>query len=482
MSLIKEQIMKKLIIMIVLLLAVPASAVLVINNRNVSNPVLLRKLLDDRIGTLDTEIQTLQNATPGINSIGTGNTFYVDSVSGSNGNGTTWALAKTTLDAAIALCGNANHDVIYVASGHAEAIGTVTLDISDVTIIGIGSGVDKPELTFDGATDKITVTAQGVTMYNIRLLAGIADVAKGIEVTATGDYFSLLSCEFPEPANATHEFTVAVLLTTAGNNVTIAYNTFINIGATPGCNSFIEGGAGVVANLTVIGNHINGDFVVAAIFSDKADTNLIISNNTIIQEDTGEFCIELTSTATGLISNNNFANLGGQAFIIDPGSCFQQDNKVSTATDQAGFDFPLVPGRQYSLTMNMGSANDDDLFDVAGGPILINSLTFYCTTDVAAANTWTIMLDHADKDIEFTTAVDVAAANDGDRIVFSAANPSVITILALTDNVGSGNPMIPWFCPVGMLEVVNDDSTQVGVFDVYMTFTPLSEGVIVTAK
>lgn len=170
-----------------------------------------------------------------------------------------------------------------------------------------------------------------------------------------------------------------------------------------------------------------------------------------------------------------------------------QDDNVKASLDLAHIDLDaiianqagtssLIAGKTYSLTMNMGAANDDDLFLVAGGPISITNLSFYCTTDVASTNTWTIMLDHVDKDVEFTTAVDVAAANDGDRIVFSAANPSVITILALTTNVGSGNPMIPWFCPAGMLEVVNDDSTQVGVFDVYITFIPLADGVSVTAQ
>ncbi len=142
----------------------------------------------------------------------------------------------------------------------------------------------------------------------------------------------------------------------------------------------------------------------------------------------------------------------------------------------------LIAGREYALTMNMGSANDDDLFEVLGGPILITSLTFYCTTDVGATNTWTIILDHADKDVEFTSAVDVAGANDGDRIVFTSANPAILTILALTANIGSTNLMSPWFCPVGMIEVVNDDSTTTGVFDVYITFIPLTTGVTVTAK
>ncbi len=479
MSLFKEQIMKKLMIMIVLLLAVPASAVLIINNRNVSNPLLLRKLLNDRIGTLDSNVQVLQNATPGINNIGTGNVFYVDSVSGSNGNGTTWALAKTTWDAAIALCEDGNHDVIYVASTHAETLAAdVTLDIDDITIIGIGSGTDMPEITYDTTTDEVIIDAQGVTVYNMRFIAGISEVAAAFTLADESDYFTIIGCEFPEPTTNTWEFDKVFQLVTGADNGVIAYNTIVNVDGVAGMTSVIDGAAAAIDSLTVVGNYINVDAGTAALlFSDQADTNLFISGNTILQEDTAQFCIELTSTATGLIADNYYGNLGGAAFLVDPGSCFQQRNTASTAINQAGVGAPLEPGRLYSVTMNMGAAHTDDLFEVTGGPILINSLTFYCTTDVAATNTWTILVDHVDKDIEFTTAVDVAAANDGDRIIFTSANPSVPTILALTDNVGSSNLMSPWFCPIGMIEVNNDNSTQVGVFDVYMTFTPLSEGV-----
>ena len=200
-------------------------------------------------------------------------------------------------------------------------------------------------------------------------------------------------------------------------------------------------------------------------------------------------CLTMRSTTARPINDVDI-QLGA---FTGPETGAAQDDNVKASLDLAHTDLDtllavqagsgaLIAGQTYSLTMNMGAANSDDLFDVLGGPILITSLTFYCTTDVASTNTWTIILDHADKDVEFTTAVDVAAANDGDRIIFTSANPSVLTIVAITANVGSTNLMDPWFCPIGMIEVVNDDSTQVGVFDVYMTFIPLHSGITVTAQ
>lgn len=471
-----------LIVLLVLIVA-PASAVWTINNKNVSNPVLLRKLLTDRIGTLDGEVTVLQNATPGINSVGTGSIFYVDS-SASNGNALTWATAKTTLDAVIALCEDGRGDVVYVAQGHAETLAAdITLDIDTVTIIMLGSGTDMPSFTYDTTTDEIIIDAQGVTIYGGRYIAGIAEVAAAFTLADESDYFQIIGGEFPEPGTATFEFDKVFQLVTGADNGTIAYCTIINQAATPGMTSVVDGGAAAIDSLAFIGNHVNVDADVAIIFSDQADTNLIIARNTLIQEDVDKYNIQLTSTATGIIADNLLCNLGGAVYLLDPGSCHLDGNRGSIAVDSASLPFPLRPGQQYSVTMNMPAAIDDDLFSVAGGPIWINDLVGVCSTAVGAASTWTIILDHATQaDTEFTDAVDVDAIAAGGKLMFSAANPSLMSIVALGANVGSSNLMGRWYCPAGMIEVVEDESGTTGVIDWYMTFTPLADGVTVTPQ
>lgn len=294
----------------------------------------LSTLLRDKIDDIQDEIdqKTLN--------VGTGDIFYVDSAVGSDTyDGTKPEWAKATLDAAIALCADGNHDTIYVMSGHAETISTITLDIDDITIIGIGSGVDMPEFTFDTTTDEIIIDAQGVTVYNLRFLAGVAEVANCFDLQDESDYALITGCEFPEPATATHEFDKVFQLVTGADNVTIAYNTWINQAATPGSTSFVDGGAAAIDSLTLIGNYINADADVAALlFSDQADTNLLVADNTVIQEDVDQYCIELTSTATGLIKGNTFFNLGGSTFYMDPGTCHVEGNTGDPVMDAtAGF-------------------------------------------------------------------------------------------------------------------------------------------------
>jgi len=386
----------------------------------------LVRLLQDRIGTLDDEVTALEAASTGglFDNLGTGDVFYVDSAAAADGAGTTWATAVDTLDEAFALCTDGNHDVIYVASGHAEDIATVAMDKSDVTIIGIGSGTDMPELTWDTTTDEINVSAQGITMYNIRFIAEKAEIVNAIEVTATGDYFSLIGCEFAEPATNTWEFLKAIQLTTAGNNVTIAYNTYVNIGANAGATHFIDGGAGVVANTTIIGNNVNADMSGAIIFSDQADTNLIIANNTFTNEDEDKLCIQLTSTATGIIANNLMCNLGGRSYILDPGSCFCHENYAGTAVDTTALLIPAVHG-------------DDELAEYGTGTI------FYCDSGSSGTGgrSWADAVATVDAAIALCTADAgdvIYVAQDHSEVEAGAA--SIFTLdVAGVSIIGCGN-------------------------------------------
>ncbi len=372
--------MKKILIfLIVVLTAIPVFGTVDVTEINFTtvNAGTFDQDLRGWISTLNSDIVTAGAASGGVFAdLGTGNIFYVDSATGSDSDtGVSLALAKATLDAAVALCTDGNHDVILVVSGHAETLAAdVTLDIDDMTVIGIGSGTDTPEFTFDTATDEFIIDAQGVTVFNLRFIAGIAEVAACFTLADESDYALIIGCEFPEPGTATFEFDKVFQLVTGADNVTIAYNTWINQAATPGATTFIDGGAAAIDSLSVVGNHINADADVAALmFSDQADTNLLITKNTVIQEDIDQFCIELTSTATGIITDNVFANLGGSAFILDPGSCHVEGNMANVAINAPAFPFPTEPaegrhtgtGNVYYVDSGTPGAGDGESWGTA---------------------------------------------------------------------------------------------------------------------
>ncbi len=101
----------------------------------------------------------------------TGNVFYVDSGGGgadAAGYGHEPDKALLTIDYAIGLCTASQGDVILVLPGHSESLATlITCDIAGVSIIGLGNGNNRPQLTVTGNIDGISVTAANVTLENL---------------------------------------------------------------------------------------------------------------------------------------------------------------------------------------------------------------------------------------------------------------------------------------------------------------------------
>src|SRR4030067_3097862 len=105
-----------------------------------------------------------------------GNVYFVgktpEGQAGSDGYSGTYNWPFATIDFAIGKC-IANHgDIIFVKAGHTETIttaGAITCDVVGVSIIGLGSGADRPTITF-GSTDNsasIVISAASTTIENI---------------------------------------------------------------------------------------------------------------------------------------------------------------------------------------------------------------------------------------------------------------------------------------------------------------------------
>ena len=70
--------------------------------------------------------------------------WYVDSGASGSANGTSWTNAEVTIEGAVADCTADAGDIILVAPGHSETLGTgadgVDLDKAGITVIGLGVG------------------------------------------------------------------------------------------------------------------------------------------------------------------------------------------------------------------------------------------------------------------------------------------------------------------------------------------------------
>lgn len=105
----------------------------------------------------------------------------------------------TTLSAASSAATANAGDVILVLPLHTETISSstaLTLSKAGVTIVGLGSGNNRPTITLDTATSAtINVTAANITIKNIIFVANFAAIVSCFTTTTAKD-FALLGCEF----------------------------------------------------------------------------------------------------------------------------------------------------------------------------------------------------------------------------------------------------------------------------------------------
>jgi hypothetical protein len=253
------------------------------------------------------DIDTLVEAGIG-EDVGAGDIYYVDSATAGS-TGLSWATAVATIEEAYDLCTANVGDMIYVAAGHTETLGTLAMDTEGITIRGFGDGEDRPEIVYNGTGDIVAITAASNVIYNISFSAQVDAVVTGISISGDGDYTSIINCDFPEPANSTHDFATAIQLTTGADNVTVAYCTYKHADAI-GPVEFIDGGAGAVQGLTVVGNLIYGEFSAAAIFSDQT-----------------LYAIQLGASATGWLVGNRLAT-DTYATALEAGGLAVDDSTV----------------------------------------------------------------------------------------------------------------------------------------------------------
>ncbi len=105
-----------------------------------------------------------------------------------------------TIDYAMALCTGSKGDLVYVMPGHAESIASATglvMDIIGVSVIGLGNGRLKPQITIDTAdTALISVTAANCAMRNVDVITNFLDVATVFSLGAAADGFTFDGVDF----------------------------------------------------------------------------------------------------------------------------------------------------------------------------------------------------------------------------------------------------------------------------------------------
>lgn len=142
---------------------------------------------------------------------------------GSDGNSGTYESPFATIDYAIGQCTASRGDVIMVKPGHAETLvasGAITMDVAGVNIVGMGTGNNRPVLTFTPAaasTNNCTWSAANCSFQNIVCVAGTDAMTKPFNITGSGAW---LDVEWQDGSAAIEAETV-VLTSAAADNLTV---------------------------------------------------------------------------------------------------------------------------------------------------------------------------------------------------------------------------------------------------------------------
>lgn len=144
-----------------------------------------------------------------------GNTLEPGEVAGSDLNRGTFYRPFSTLSAAVAACTPGNGDIVLVKPQHAETISSSTalsLNCSDVAIIGLGGGTSRPSFTLDTAnTATINITGNNISIQNCQFV---------------GNFLSIAALFTPAIASVTGSLANGVLTVTAvGSGTLYAGNT-----------------------------------------------------------------------------------------------------------------------------------------------------------------------------------------------------------------------------------------------------------------
>lgn len=232
----------------------------------------------------------------------TGRAWFVNSVTGldSYGRGQSPDAPAATLAWAMAnLVRSGKGDIVFIASGHTEAISAaagIACSKADVTIVGLGIGSNRPTFTWGTATTAtITITAVGVKFINCVFQGtGFAAVATMFAITAA--YAQFYDCRFLV-GDATNQAVLGVTLGAGADFAHFERCRFISL--TAGGTAAIQGVV-AVDSLTVKDCYFNGSWTACIRNTTVAWTNAVIDRNNFVNLASSKSLI-VDSATTGVV-------------------------------------------------------------------------------------------------------------------------------------------------------------------------------------
>lgn len=231
------------------------------------------------------------------------NVWFVSSVSGTDGTGygRSPAAPFASLDYAVSHASVADGDTFVLLPMHAEdldADSAVDVDVSNLHIIGLGWGGNRPTFTATAIAGDFKLAASCGILENVLFLSGI-DATTGLLEVSSADW-TIRNCEFRDSVD---QATDMVMVLDGSDRLKILDCTF-TMAAAAGANSAIAIGSS--DDVEIAGCNIYGNFAVGAIdFRTAASARCNIHDCKIWTENAADIAVvDTITTSTGWIGPN----------------------------------------------------------------------------------------------------------------------------------------------------------------------------------
>lgn len=163
-----------------------------------------------------------------INQLQSGTVFWVNNstvlakggIAGSNNNNGSYQQPFSTIDYAIGRMTPERGDIVVVMPDHAEdvsAAGGITLDVVGGSVIGLGSGANRPTITMSNTASSIAISAASTTFQNFIVTPSVDSVVSPVVISAADVW---VDYEHRDASSAI-EAVRAILTTAAADNLNI---------------------------------------------------------------------------------------------------------------------------------------------------------------------------------------------------------------------------------------------------------------------
>lgn len=292
--------------------------------------------------------------------VGNGTNLLPGTVGGAGGNPGTYQRPLATVQQGVDKCTANSGDMVMVKPGHAETITTaanLVLNKAGVAIVGLGSGSNRPTLTFaTNATANIPITAANMSIQNFLFVANVADVASVFTATGTAapTDFAVENCSFRDTSSVLNFISLITGNATANSmdGLRFANNRISSLGTTAATTAIklLE----VTRRVTILNNFGNwavlNDTACMLAGSTFAHTDFEFGGNILNKPNTsstgGSFVSGSSTAWTGHCHDNYLWQLDASAGIwIGTGTklAFSQNfSPITGAADKSGLINPAA--------------------------------------------------------------------------------------------------------------------------------------------